>query len=254
MLFDANNVELDEIEKVTTKPEQDEDTNKKDAADTQPKENVLKKEKPKLRSLKKLKVISGKKNKPELKKSETAELKDKKKKKEKVYSRVPELLPFVDVTEDDYFELKNGTMEIFQIDSEDIKQLNDLELHYKIMSMTKFLRTYSHDFKWVSMGYPVTTNDQLEYWQLKLAEAENPVYKQFIQRKIDELNFLEKNYFNRDYYLFLYSDEKSLDSLKDNIKSVKNTHRNALSLKDIPQEKKYQILYKMNNQNSKIKS
>ncbi|MEK5504166.1 hypothetical protein [Bacillus sp. FSL M8-0168] len=243
MLFDAKNVELDKVinqgNNHTDRAIEDRQK-EKDQKEETPKKVKGKKER---KTLKKLKVVPSK----------TTHEKTTSK-KEKVHSRVVEVIPFVDVTEENFFELKNGSMEILQLESEDTKNKNEEDIRYMIYSITKFLRTYSADFKWVSMGFPVSTSRQLEYWQKKLSETDNPIKAQFIQQKINELKYLEENYLNRDYYLFLYSDEKSLDSLKDNIKSVKRANRAAMPLIEIPQEKKYQILYKMNNMNSKIKS
>ncbi|TWL14627.1 hypothetical protein [Bacillus licheniformis] len=247
MLFDAKNVELDKVINQGTnyKSEGIEDKQK----EQNQKEEASKKVKGKKerKTLKKLKVIPSKTT------NEKAKSLDEPK-KAKVYSEVVEVIPFVDVTEENFFELKNGSMEILQLESEDTKNKNEDDIRYMIFSITKFLRTYSADFKWVSMGFPVSTSRQLEYWLKKFSETDNPIKAQFIQQKINELKYLEENYLNRDYYLFLYSDEKTLDSLKDNIKSVKRANRAVMPLIEIPQEKKYQILYKMNNMNSKIKS
>ena len=64
------------------------------------------------------------KERKELKKQEKNKIKQEKKElkeeHKKVQRVVSDLLPFLNVTEDDYFKTKNGYMDIYQIKSKDL--------------------------------------------------------------------------------------------------------------------------------------
>lgn len=174
-------------------------------------------------------------------------------KPKKVPKTIADVLPIVDISDEGYIELKNGFMEILQIESEDMSSLKDDDIDRIIRSLTKFLRVYTDDFKWVGMRFPKNTSKQKEYWIKQMANTEDPIRFAYQQKKVEELELLEKTRTSKEYYLFLFSPNR-LDSseLTDNIKTAKKEHRTALPLKQITPEKKYQILYKFNNQNSKI--
>ena len=83
-----------------------------------------------------------KKIKKEEKKQKKLELKEIRKANKDVLASTKDLLGFVDVDDDDSIIMKNGYLDIFQIDSKDIYSLTDVETTMNIYNFIAFLRSY----------------------------------------------------------------------------------------------------------------
>lgn len=204
----------------------------------------------------KKKLIGGNKNMIFFK-SENEEIgeekkKDKKKEKAKrVSSKVTSVLPFLDITENCII-LKDEVMDIIEIEGKDILSLTESELARDINIFHTFYKTVNVDIKLVSMNFPVNAKKQKEYVEYKMNKTDNKIYKSFLMDKIRELEYLEKNKTNKEYYLFLFAP--NLDILNSVRNTVNRTIPNALHVRALSMEKKESILYKLNNKNSKITS
>lgn len=188
-------------------------------------------------------------------KSKNKEIEEKKKKEKvkarRVPSKVTSVLPFLDITED-CIMLKNEVMDIIEIEGKDILSLTESELARDINIFHTFYKTVNVDIKLVSMNFPVNAKKQKEYVEYKMNKTDNPIYKSFLVDKIRELEYLEKNKTNKEYYLFLFAP--NLDVLNSVRNTVNRTIPNALHVRALSIEKKQSILYKLNNKNSKIMS
>lgn len=176
---------------------------------------------------------------------------DKKEKIEKkdVYTKVTEVLPFIDIN-DNHIILKDGIMDILEIEGKDILSLTDIDLERDINIFHTFYKMISTDIKIVAMNFPVDTTIQKNYIDYKISKTKNNIYKSFLRDKKDELVFLEKHRTNKEYYLFLYAPNiQVLDSVRGN---VSRTLTNALNVKELSLEKKQCILFKLCNKTSKI--
>src|SRR5699024_7346995 len=58
------------------------------------------------------------------------------------------------VIHDDYIMLKEGVIEIFQVETKNIHALNDAELNYLLLNREQFLRHYFHSYKEVILNFP----------------------------------------------------------------------------------------------------
>src|SRR5699024_752648 len=67
-------------------------------------------------------------------------------KKEKMLRQTPEVLPFLQI-HDDSILLKDGVMDILQIQTKNIHALNDTDLNVLLMNRTRFLRSYFRSYK-----------------------------------------------------------------------------------------------------------
>lgn len=159
------------------------------------------------------------------------------------------LLPFLQI-HDDYIMMKDGYMEIYQIETKDLYTRNDEDLNYLMLSLTKFYRSYYDDMKIIAMNFPSNTERQRKYWQKKLESADDPVRIGFINRKLFELDFLEKERTNREFFLFLYADNEQ--QLSERKKQVVRSMQQAFPLATLTKEKKQDVLFILNNQNTKI--
>ncbi|MDS0528318.1 hypothetical protein NNC19_21765 [Clostridium sp. SHJSY1] len=173
----------------------------------------------------------------------------KKNKKVKVPAKVTNLLPFLDI-EKDYIIQKNEVMDIIEIEGKDIFSLTENELARDINIFHTLYKTINIDIKLVSMNFPVNTQEQREYLEHKLKQTNNEIYKSFLMDKKAELEYLEGNRTNKEYYLFLFAPNVEILNSAKNI--VNRIIPNALNTKNLSIEKKKWILYKLNNLNSKI--
>ncbi|MPQ45257.1 hypothetical protein GBZ86_16190, partial [Clostridium tarantellae] len=90
------------------------------------------------------------------------ELKELKKENKKIFNTNKQVLPFLDVDEDESFITKDGFLDIYQIESHDIYSFSDNETQIYIYNFIRFLRSYSEDFKIIAMNFPVNTVKQQE--------------------------------------------------------------------------------------------
>jgi hypothetical protein len=171
------------------------------------------------------------------------------KKDKKVSSKVTNVLPFLDI-KDDYIIQKDEVMDIIEIEGKDILSLTRSELERDINIFHVFYKTVKIDLKLVSMNFPVNTQKQKDYIEYKLNKTNNKVYKVFLKDKKNELEFLEKNRTNKEYYLFLFAPNVAI--LRSVESTLNRTITHALNIETLTIEKKKLILYKLNNKNSKI--
>ena len=118
------------------------------------------------------------------------------------------VFPFVDYNEEySCFQLKNGEyLDMQKIVSGDIFNVSEDDINYMIYSYSKFYKTYGSDIKLVSINLPTDTRAQQEYTKHKMQTTDNEVFKQELQVKLDELEYIEKNSMDRLFYLFYFAD------------------------------------------------
>ncbi|WP_449354678.1 hypothetical protein ACUL41_17825 [Virgibacillus natechei] len=170
-------------------------------------------------------------------------------KKEKVLRQTPEILPFLQI-HDDYIVLKHGVMEILQIETKNIHALNEADLNYLLMNRTRFLRSYFRSYKEIILNFPANTEAQRTYWLKKRKQTTNYVRLEYIDQKLQEFDFLERERSNREFFLFVYADDKQ--ELADRKQDALQGMQQAFPLTELTRTKKEQILFLLNNQNTKL--
>ena len=207
----------------------------------------------------KVKRLNKKKLK-EQKKIEKKRLKDEKKKEQeekkrllkedkKVYSETKEKLEILSMTEEGYFKTKTGFLDIFQIESMDIKGMNEIEARTVILSFAYMLKVYNEDLKIISMNYPTNTKIQQAYFEKKIKECTNKDYLYFLEKSLKQLRLVEKVRSDREFYCMIFAkDEKEMRDNRENILS----NSKSIGVYAIETEKKINILRKLNNMNSKV--
>lgn len=199
--------------------------------------------------------------KPKLTKEEKIKLKEEKKRKKeelkslkKANSNIPlytrDIMDFIDIDEDDRFIMKYGYMDMYQIQTKDVHSLSEGDIQRHIFSFISFLRSYTDDFKILSMNFPVNTTTQQLHIEKNLKYTTNPIAKKFLQRKLDELIYLEENRFNKEFYIMIFA--KSKDEFEDRERVLNQNQNIAMRLEKIDIEKKLKIIFKLNNHNTKL--
>lgn len=197
-----------------------------------------------------LKLKPSRKERKEEKKRIRAEKKALREEIRNVEKSVVDLIPLLDVEYDEYFRTTYGYMNIFQIASKDVYSLNQDEIGRHLHDFANFLKLYQDDMKIVCMQFPVNTEEQQENILKKIKKAEIPMYHHFLQKRLDELQFLEKNRYNKEYFLFIYA--KNLNAIREREELIFRISNENMRFKKIDLDKKLKILFKLANQNSKI--
>ncbi|QNK90445.1 hypothetical protein H7992_05060 [Sporosarcina sp. resist] len=188
--------------------------------------------------LKKLKGAAKKKSAP-----------TKTQKKERVLRQTSHILPFVQI-EEECITLKTGVMDIFQITTKDLYSLNDDDMQFLLLSQARFYRSYASSYKTVALNFPSNTEKQKNYWSKKKEKTTDSLRIRFIERKLFELNFLERERTNREFFMFVYADTPQ--QLEEEKNQSLRGMRQSFPLESLSIDKKQDVLFMLANQNSKL--
>src|SRR5699024_11069204 len=128
-------------------------------------------------------------------------------KKPNMLKQTSNILPFTQI-HDDYILLKDGVMDIYQVQTKNIHALNDVDLNYLLLNRAQFLRSYFRSFKEVILNFPTNTELQRAYWLRKKQQATNTSRLKYIEQKLFEFEFLERERYNREFFMFVYAGDK----------------------------------------------
>ncbi|MGE6370751.1 hypothetical protein ACQKDB_16605 [Planococcus kocurii] len=170
--------------------------------------------------------------------------------KKKVLSSFADIAPIVDITDSEFFEMRNGEfMEILQITSKDIYSLNETDKDNDIYSLAHFFQAYLPSVKVVPLNTPVNLEIPKRHVLRDIRRNQNPYYLPHLEKKLKDLEFLENNRTDREFFLFIYSsDEKAM--LENKVHARKLMARSN-PLIELSLDKKLSILYQLANLNSK---
>lgn len=162
------------------------------------------------------------------------------------------VLELIDIQEYDKerecYRMKNGGyMNIIQITSKDLVNSSDDEVEYDCLRFARLYKLYAEDIKIITMNFPCDTSEQQHYIEHKMQKQANPVYKNFLQRKLDELVWLGKHDTTREYYYMIFA--KDAEEMEKNTLLLNNTLGRGKTglLSAISEEKKRQILFRLAN-------
>ncbi len=123
------------------------------------------------------------------------------------------------------------------------------EVEYDCLKFAKMYKLYADDLKVIALNFPCDTKKQQEHIRRKMKKTTNPLYLEALKADLRELSWLEKHNTTREFYFMIFAD--SLENLEKNRRTIKanlSTGRDGL-VDDIPDEKKEQIMTRMNNKN-----
>lgn len=176
--------------------------------------------------------------------------KERKDKKAAVKSSFAQISPIVDVTNNDFFEMRSGEyMEIIQIESKDIYSLNDADLSNDIQNLSTFLTAYMEDIKIIPLNIPLNLEKQKRFIHKRLRQNKNAAYQSFLENRLREFDNLEKHRTNREYFIFMYAEEER--KLLEKLHQIKNLLARSNPVTELSLEKKINILFQMFNPNTK---
>lgn len=172
-----------------------------------------------------------------------------KEKKPKVLRQTHLLLPFLSM-EENYIRTKEGVLDILQLKTRDLFAMNQVDLELVIGYETRMLRSYGDCYKEVVLNFPANMEKQRRYWLKKKEETNDPLRLFYIERKLFEFDYIEKEHTNREFFVFIYAkDEKELDQKRQ---LMMKARQHSFPLMEISNDKKKDVLFLMNNQNTKL--
>lgn len=180
-------------------------------------------------------------------------VKETKEKREKVISSFANIFPILDIAEFDFFEMRNGEyMEIVQVTSKDIYSLNESDKDNDIFSLAYLYQAYIPDLKLVPLHTPVNLEIQKNNVIRNIRKSKASVYIKFLERKLAELEFIEENRTNKEYFFFVYGE--SVRNLQERKTQLKKLLGSSNPLIELDLQKKINVLYQLSNLNSKPKT
>ena len=182
-------------------------------------------------------------------KKEKEEKKALKKELKELHKSIMDIFSITDY-EERFFKTTYGYMNLYQVGSKEIYSLNSDEKEKHIQDFTNFLKIYSDDMKFICMQFPVNTQIQQKNIHKKLKGTSNEMYHHFLKKRLTELVFLEKNRYNKEFFIMIFAN--SLNDIEEKESLLFRLSNENISIKDIDLDKKIKILFKLNNQNSKI--
>lgn len=177
--------------------------------------------------------------------------KNEKKKSDKVGKTVAELIPLADYDlEQHCYRMKDNTyLDIMQLNTKDLLTSSRDEVEYDCLKFAKLYKLYEDDLKIIAMNFPCNTKRQQQHIQRRIQKTSNPIYRQALQKDLEELIWLEKHNTTREFYFLIYGESvEAIEKNRATIKTVLHTGRDGLIM-EIPDEKKEQIWIRLNNKN-----
>lgn len=173
-----------------------------------------------------------------------------KSKKSKVKSSFAEIAPIIDITSNDFFEMRGGEfLEIIQIETKDIYSLNTNDLNNDITNLNYFYTAYTHDIKIVPLNVPLNLEEQKDNIHKLIKKNKNPAYSEILNARLEEFELLEQNRTNREYFIFLYADDEK--KLLERIQHAALLLNRSNPVIKLSIQKKQNILHQMFNPNTK---
>lgn len=171
-------------------------------------------------------------------------------KHKKIINSFADIFPIRDIAEHDFFEMKNGEyMEIVQVTSKDIYALNEGDKDNDIFSLAYLFQAYIPDLKLVPLYTPVNLEIQKNRIILNIRNSTKSQYKNFLEKKLAELEFIEKHRTNKEFFFFLYAD--TTKTLFDRRLQIRRLLTQSNPMIELKIEKKINVLFQMCNLNTK---
>lgn len=175
-------------------------------------------------------------------------------KKKKEYPSIRKLIPIESYDkENGYFLCEDGMIiDFIKIMPKDIYNLDEEERRLDNYYFEKFYKLVSSDIKLWAMNFPEDTTEQQNYFNYKKERCKNPIFKEILETSLMEVTYLQENFLTREFYMQVFADsQEEYKKIIDTIQSVLGLDHKALADR-ISAKKKKEILFKINNKNSRI--
>lgn len=162
--------------------------------------------------------------------------------------KILELIPIKEYREKFFILKDESLMDFMQIKTKNLASAKEDEVEYDILKFARLYKTYDDSLKIIGLNFPTDTKKQQQYLRHKINNTESPEHILFLEHKLNELEWLEKNRTDREYYLMFFAPDEL--KFRDNRNIIQNSLKDLVEI--IPLEKKLQVLFKINNKNTAI--
>lgn len=155
--------------------------------------------------------------------------------------------------------LKDGSVSRYlKVEPTDLFSLDDDTRVKYLMAFTMFNRVFTQDYKIVILSTRIDTSQQQIYWRkLRTINMINKPSKsdiaarlqRYYLNKIINLEREADSYSDINFYIQVFADNKK--DLKSVVKSAKFADQGYLHLREIKKKETGEVLYRLNNLNSK---
>lgn len=176
------------------------------------------------------------------------------KKKGRVRRSIRELVPVRTYDTDlQCFRLKDETcLDLLRIQSKDLVNASEDEVEFDCLKFAKLYRLYAGDIKIICLNFPCDNSTQKRFLEHKIKRTKNEIFKEQLNRKLQELIWLEKNDTTREYYYMIFAgNREELEKNRRIFFSTLGQGRTAL-IQKIPESKKIEILFRLCNSTNLI--
>ena len=145
-------------------------------------------------------------------------------------------------------------MDILQVRTKDLYNASEDMITFDVIRMTQLFRKYAGDLKIIATNFPSDTKQQQEYIKYKIKHTKNAVNQKWLKKKLKELEYIENNRTNREFYLMFWGSSK--DEIVKNREMILTSLGKGIKDSGLVEcmefDKKLAILRKLNNKSSKI--
>lgn len=160
------------------------------------------------------------------------------------------LLLIKDIEDGRIVRKNGGYIGLYQITTKDFSACTEDEIEYDIFSFAKFYRLYANDIKIITMNFPVDTKTQRQYFSRKISQTNNEVFKYHLRVRYNQLEYIEKNLLDKEFYLMIFASD--IEDYKEKDSRVNSILINSGLTEELSEEKKRQILFKLCNKCTSI--
>jgi hypothetical protein len=172
-------------------------------------------------------------------------------KKNKISNTVLDIIPirYYDHANECFILSDKSVLDIVGIKCKDFNTASDSDIDNDMLALTRFFRTYVDDIKIISINIPTSCEEQIKFVNHKIAKCRNEFRRNQLEIKKAELEWIEKNRLNKEFYI-MYQSKDIQDHIKHkDIIIEKLGNGNLLNM--INEKEKEVVLMKMNNKNVK---
>lgn len=150
-----------------------------------------------------------------------------------------------------YETIDNQLLDIIQIKSHDLEHITESEKLFVIYNWQKYYMLHQEDIKIVILNYPCELETNLNYLYKKMKNAKNTIIKNGLLAKIQELEYLEENAFELEFFIMIFAED--ITDYTEKIGNYQGTLFTIGYANLITNDKKERLLYKLFNMNTSTK-
>lgn len=164
-------------------------------------------------------------------------------------SRMLSLLPVrrYDYENECYIRADGTIEDLVCIKSKSLDTQSQMELDRDILLITKYFRLYKDDIKIIAINIPINCSEQVRFLNHKINNCTDYYRKKQLEIKKAEMEWLEKNRLNKEFYIKFFS--RDLEEHRKHKEIINENLGAGNMLVSIEKRQKDIVLMKMNNKN-----